>query len=49
MRDLIFSREEKLEEEGLDPRAFAAQVREVEAGKILRAFADQALGSPAPA
>jgi GMP synthase (glutamine-hydrolysing) len=49
MRDLIFSREEKLEEEGFDPRAFAAQVREVEAGKILRAFADQALGSPAPA
>jgi GMP synthase (glutamine-hydrolysing) len=44
MRDLIFSREEKLEDEGLDPQTFAAGVHEVEAGKILRAFADQALG-----
>jgi GMP synthase (glutamine-hydrolysing) len=44
MRDLIFSREEKLEEEGLDPLEFASLVREVESGKVLRAFADQALG-----
>jgi len=42
MRDLIFSREEKLAEEGLDPREFASLVREVEAGRILRAFAEQA-------
>ena len=44
MRDLIFSREEKLEEEGLDPRLFAAGVHEVEAGRILHAFSDQTLG-----
>ncbi len=45
MRDLIFSREEKLEEEGLDPREFASLVHEVESGQVLRAFARQALSA----
>ena len=45
MRDLIFSRAEKLRAEGSDPAALAAQVREVAAGNILRAFAAQASGS----
>jgi GMP synthase-like glutamine amidotransferase len=42
LRDLIFSRREKLAAEGLDAEALAAQVREVEASAILRAFAVQA-------
>jgi GMP synthase (glutamine-hydrolysing) len=42
MRDLILSRREKLAAEGLDAGALAAQVREVEASAILRAFAGQA-------
>ena len=42
LRDLIFSRREKLAAEGLDPDAIAANVREVDAGKVLQAFAAQA-------
>jgi len=42
LRDLIFSRREKIAAEGGDPDALAAQVREVDAGKILHAFAAQA-------
>src|SRR5207249_12244952 len=42
MRDLIHSRREKLAAEGLDAAALAAQVREVQASAILRAFAGQA-------
>ncbi len=44
LRDLIFSRREKIAAEGGDPDAIAAQVREVDAGKILQAFAAQASG-----
>ena len=42
MRDLILSRRDKLAAEGRDALALAAQVREVEAGAVLRAFAAQA-------
>jgi GMP synthase (glutamine-hydrolysing) len=42
MRDLILSRRDKLAAEGRDADAIAAQVHEVEAGEILRAFAAQA-------
>jgi len=42
MRDLIASRSDKLAKEGKDPAALASQVREVEAGAVLRAFAAQA-------
>jgi GMP synthase (glutamine-hydrolysing) len=42
MRDLILSRREKLVAEGRDAGALARQVREVDSGAILRAFADQA-------
>ncbi|HYY53695.1 MAG TPA: gamma-glutamyl-gamma-aminobutyrate hydrolase family protein [Myxococcales bacterium] len=42
MRDLIYSRREKLSAEGLDADAIATQVREVEASAVLRAFAAQA-------
>ena len=42
MRDLIASRKEKLAAEGRDAQALARQVREVQAGALLRAFADQA-------
>jgi GMP synthase (glutamine-hydrolysing) len=42
MRDLIESRRDKLQAEGLDATALAAQVRDVRAGEILRAFAEQA-------
>ena len=45
MRDLIRSRTDKLRAEGCDAEAIAAQVREVAAGNILRAFAAQASGS----
>ncbi|MGZ6141813.1 MAG: glutamine amidotransferase-related protein [Myxococcales bacterium] len=45
MRDLILSRREKLVAEGRDPAAIAAQVREVAAGNILRAFAAEASAS----
>src|SRR5919204_1662212 len=41
MRDLILSRRDRLAAEGLDAAALAAQVHEVEAGAILRAFAAQ--------
>jgi GMP synthase (glutamine-hydrolysing) len=41
MRDLILSRREKLQAEGRDADKLAAQVREVQAGEILRAFAAQ--------
>lgn len=39
MRDLILSRRDKLEAEGRDVAALVAQVREVAAGNILKAFA----------
>lgn len=42
MRDLIASRREKLEREGLDPYALEAQVRATPASAILRAFVAQA-------
>jgi GMP synthase (glutamine-hydrolysing) len=42
LRDLIFSRREKLAAEGRDADAIAARVREVDSGRILRAFAEQA-------
>jgi GMP synthase (glutamine-hydrolysing) len=42
MRDLITSRSDKLQAEGMDGIELAAQVREVRAGEILRAFAEQA-------
>jgi len=42
MRDLILSRRDKLAAEGRDALALAAQVREVQAGAVLRAFAAQA-------
>src|SRR5919201_2538385 len=42
MRDLILSRRGKLATEGCDAGALAAQVHEVEAGVLLRAFATQA-------
>src|SRR6267142_45924 len=42
MRDLILSRRDKLVAEGRDAEAIARQVREVEAGALLRAFAKQA-------
>jgi GMP synthase (glutamine-hydrolysing) len=42
LRDLIFSRRDKLSAEGLDAEAIAAGVREVDAGKVLHAFAAQA-------
>jgi GMP synthase (glutamine-hydrolysing) len=42
MRDLILSRREKLAAEGRDADALAAQVHEVEAVAVLRAFAAQA-------
>jgi GMP synthase (glutamine-hydrolysing) len=42
MRDLLLSRRDKLLAEGRDPDALAAKVHEVEAGRILEAFADQA-------
>lgn len=42
LRDLISSRREKLAAEGLDADAIAAKVREVDAGKVLQAFAAQA-------
>jgi GMP synthase (glutamine-hydrolysing) len=45
MRDLILSRRDKLEAEGLDADALAAQVHDVAAGQILHAFAAQALES----
>jgi GMP synthase (glutamine-hydrolysing) len=45
MRDLILSRREKLAAEGRDADALAAQVHEVEAVAVLRAFAAQALHS----
>jgi len=44
LRDLIASRREKIAAEGGDPDALAAQVHEVDAGKILQAFAAQARG-----
>ena len=43
MRDLILSRRDKLQAEGRDPGALSAGVREVEAGRILKAFALEAL------
>ena len=42
MRDLILSRRDKLAAEGRDAEVLARQVREVEAGAVLRAFAEQA-------
>ncbi len=45
MRDLISSRRDKLRAEGRDADALAAQVHEVRAGEILRAFARQAAAS----
>lgn len=42
MRELIISRRDKLTAEGRDADALAAAVHEVEAGRILAAFADQA-------
>lgn len=42
MRDLILSRRAALAAEGSDAEALAAQVHEVFAARILRAFADQA-------
>ncbi len=42
MRDMIASRSEQLQGEGLDAKALAAQVRETSAAAILRAFAAQA-------
>ena len=42
MRDVIESRRDKLQAEGMDAKALAAQVREVRAGEVLRAFAEQA-------
>jgi GMP synthase (glutamine-hydrolysing) len=42
MRDLILSRRDKITLEGMDADELAAQVHEVEAGAVLRAFAAQA-------
>ncbi len=42
MRDLIFSREERIAAEGMNPAEIAGRVREVQAGKVLEAFAAQA-------
>ena len=42
MRDLILSRRDKLTAEGRDAEALARKVREVDAGAVLRAFAEQA-------
>jgi GMP synthase (glutamine-hydrolysing) len=42
MRDLIHSRRDKLAAEGVDAAALGQRVREVDAGAILRAFAEQA-------
>ena len=42
MRDLILSRRDRIAAEGRDPDQLAAQVREVDAGKVLEAFAAQA-------
>ena len=44
LRDLIRSRKEKIAAEGRDAEEIAAQVREVDAGKVLQAFAAQARG-----
>ena len=43
MRDLILSRRGPLASEGVDTDALAAAVREVDAGKILKSFEDEAL------
>ncbi|HUJ26811.1 MAG TPA: gamma-glutamyl-gamma-aminobutyrate hydrolase family protein [Myxococcales bacterium] len=45
MRDLIFSRRDKLQSEGRDPGALAGAVHDVQAGQILRAFAAHAAKS----
>lgn len=45
MRDLILSRREKLAVEGWDVEALLGEVREVDAGAILHAFASQAAHS----
>ena len=45
MKDLILSRRDKLAAEGRDTDALAAQVHEVQAGRILHAFAGQATRS----
>ena len=42
MRELILSRRDKLAAEGRDADALAAEVRDVKAANILRAFAAQA-------
>jgi GMP synthase (glutamine-hydrolysing) len=42
MRDLILSRRDKLTAEGRDADALARQVREVDAGAVLRAFSEVA-------
>jgi GMP synthase (glutamine-hydrolysing) len=42
LRDLILSRREKIAAEGRNPDELAAQVHEVDAGKVLHAFAAQA-------
>jgi GMP synthase (glutamine-hydrolysing) len=42
MRDLILSRRDKLTAEGRDAEALARKVHEVDAGAVLRAFAEQA-------
>ena len=42
MRDLVLSRRDRLQAEGMDAEAIAAQVREVTAAMILHAFAAQA-------
>jgi GMP synthase (glutamine-hydrolysing) len=44
MRDLILSRRDKLQAEGGDADALAASVREVGAGRILKAFETHAIG-----
>ena len=45
MRDLILSRRDKLAAEGRDARTLANEVREVRAGSLLHAFAEQASNS----
>ena len=45
MRDLILSRRDKIAAEGGSADEIAARVREVDAGKVLEAFAAQARGS----
>jgi len=45
LQDLIRSRKEKIAAEGRDAEEIAAQVREVDAGKVLEAFAAQARGA----